>query len=341
MDVISSTWALHPSIAVLVASAAVIAFFGVRLARVVDRLADRTGLGEAIAGMVLLAASTSLAGLVVSIIAAVSGNASLAMSNSAGGIAAQTAFIVVADLAYRKANLEHAAASLSNVFSSLVLVVMLAIVLLATTSPDVAPLDVHPATVLLVLCYGYGLVLTRKVGREPMWHPIRTSATREDEPDQATSTERLSTLWLKFAALACVMLIAGFGIGRAGISLTEHGALSGTAVGTLLTSVSTSLPELVTTLAAVRAGALTMAVAGIVGGNTFDLLFIAAADVAYPGGSLYHALTRTDDFVLAWTMLLVGIIAAGLVRRQRGGIGFEGIAVLLAYVAGLVVVSIG
>lgn len=341
MNVINSTWPVVPSIAVLAVAAAVIGVFGVRLAGVVDRLADRTGLGEAIAGMVLLAASTSLAGLVVSILAATSGNASLAMSNSAGGIAAQTAFIVVADLAYRRANLEHAAASLANVFSSLLLIVMLAIVLLGTTSPEVAPLGVHPTTVLLVLCYLYGLSLTRKVGRDPMWRPARTSATREDTPDQTDSTERLPVLWAKFAALAGVMLVAGFGVGRAGVSITEHGALSGTAVGTLLTSVSTSLPELVTTLAAVRAGALTLAVAGIVGGNTFDLLFIAAADVAYTGGSLYHALTRTDEFVLAWTMLLVGIIAAGLVRRQRGGIGFEGIAVLLTYVAGLVVVSIG
>ncbi|WP_026454981.1 sodium:calcium antiporter [Saccharomonospora iraqiensis] len=337
----NAVWGLPVAIPVFVVSATVIGFAGVRLARVVDRLADRTGLGEAIAGMVLLAGATSLAGLVVSIVAALSGEPSLAVSNSAGGIAAQTAFIVVADLAYRRINLEHAAASLTNIFSSLLMVVMLSLVLLGATSPPVTVAGVHPATALLLLSYGYGLVLSRKVGQEPMWKPTRTTATRTDVPGSDDGTEPTRRLWGGFVVLTAAVLLAGFGIGRAGVSIAEQSALTGTTVGTFLTSVATSLPELVTTVAAVRAGALTLAVAGIVGGNTFDLLFIAGADVAYRQGSIYHAITSTDLFVLAWTMLLIGVIAAGLVRRQREGIGFEGFAVLGIYLGGLVIVSTG
>jgi cation:H+ antiporter len=43
--------------------------------------------------------------------------------------------------------------------------------------------------------------------------------------------------------------------------------------------------ELVTTIAAVRRGALQLAVGGIIGGNTFDTLFLTAADVSYREGS--------------------------------------------------------
>ena len=41
--------------------------------------------------------------------------ADLAMSNAVGGIAVQTLFLAIADVAYRRANLEHAAASLHGV----------------------------------------------------------------------------------------------------------------------------------------------------------------------------------------------------------------------------------
>jgi cation:H+ antiporter len=63
---------------------------------------------------VLVGAVTSLPGLVTSVVGAADGDASFAVSNSLGGIAAQTSFLALADLTYRRANLEHAAASLPN-----------------------------------------------------------------------------------------------------------------------------------------------------------------------------------------------------------------------------------
>jgi Ca2+/Na+ antiporter len=59
---------------------------------------------------------------------------------------------------------------------------------------------------------------------------------------------------------------------------TDRLALSASIVGA---PVVTSLPELVTTLAAVRRGALQLAVGGIIGGNTFDTLFLTISDVGY------------------------------------------------------------
>jgi cation:H+ antiporter len=323
----------------LVAAAALIAVAGTRLAGAVDALADRTGIGEAMAGALLLGGATSLAGLVVSVVAAADGNASLAVGNSIGGIAVQTAFIVVADLAYRRDNLEHAAASLGNVFNSLLLMILLAVVVLGSAAPEVTVLGVSPVTVLLVGAYLYGTALVRSVEREPMWKPTMTPETRQDTPDPDAEAASLRRLSAEFVALALVVVVAGYLVARAGLSLVAETGLSGTVVGTFATSVATSLPELVTSVAAVRAGALTLAVGGIVGGNAFDLLFIAAADVAYRPGSIYAALTEADVFVLGWAMLLVGVLGAGLVRRQRKGIGFEGVSVLLVYVAGLAVVT--
>ncbi len=108
---------------------AIVATAGVKITAVVDELADRTRVGEALAGAVLLGATTSLSGSVLSVTAALKGNADLALSNALGGIAVQTAFLAVADLFYRRANLEHAAASAANLMQGALLVTLMAVIL--------------------------------------------------------------------------------------------------------------------------------------------------------------------------------------------------------------------
>ena len=101
------------------------------------------------------------AGTIVSITAALDGHASLAFSNSIGGIAVQTAFLAVADVTYRKANLEHAAAELANIFQALVLIGLLALPLSAMVLPEVT--DLRRASRLVPDSAG----LCRLPGRQP------------------------------------------------------------------------------------------------------------------------------------------------------------------------------
>ena len=89
-------------------------------------------------------------------------------------------------------------------------------------------------------------------------------------------------------------------------------------------------------LAAVRIGAVTLAVADIIGGNTFDVLFVAAADVAYRGGSIYHAADASAVFITSLTVLLTATLAAGMVGRDRRHIGFEGVGIIVFYGLGVV-----
>lgn len=85
-------WTLLQGSLVFCACAAVIALAGTRITGIVDQLADRTGIGEAAAGAVLLGGATSLGGSVLSVTAAWNGHAELAVSNALGGIAVQTFF---------------------------------------------------------------------------------------------------------------------------------------------------------------------------------------------------------------------------------------------------------
>jgi cation:H+ antiporter len=221
----------------------------------------------------------------------------------------------------------------------MVLVSLVALVLLARFGPPVSVAGVHPVSVLLVLVYLYGLHLTRRSREGPMWRPHRTPETRPDVPAAENESAPIGAMLLSFAGLGSVVALCGFAVAQAGLVVAARTELSGTLVGGLLTSVVTSLPELVTALAAVRAGALTLAVGNIIGGNTFDVLFVAVADVAYREGSLYAAIGERTVFLLALTLLLTGILAAGLLYRQRSGIGFEGATILVVYVTGFLLLA--
>lgn len=330
------------AIALVFAGAALaIALAGTRLAGLADHLADRTGLGEILAGALFVGASTSLPGIITSVWTAAEGYPSLAIGNAVGGLTAQTAFLAVADLAYRRANLEHAAASVTGLTQGTLFVALLALPLLAGEVPEVTVLGVHPASLVVAAGYGFGLKLLAQVQQEPMWRPVRTRQTQDEAAQaEAVGADPRSTpaLWRAFALCAAITGLAGFAVAEAGTALVERTELSQAAIGTVFTAVATSLPELVTTLAAVRRGALNLAVGNIIGGNTFDLLFLAAADVAYRAGSIYHAFAPENTFVALVAILMTCIVLLGMLRRERhgiAGIGFESALVLVLYLGSL------
>ncbi|RBI86352.1 sodium:calcium antiporter [Rhodosalinus halophilus] len=308
---------------------------GTRLTGMADRIADRTGLGEALVGGVLLGAATSLSGSIVSLTSALDGRASLAFSNGIGGIAAQTAFLAMADLLHRRANLEHAAAELANVFQGTLLMLLLSLPLAAWALPEVALFAVHPASVVLFGVYLLGVYASHQVREKPMWRPVRTHETEPDEPDEPEARDRSTAmLLLRFALLMLIMGAAGWLIAKVAGVLVDRLGLSASVMGALATAVVTSLPELVTTLAAVRRGALQLAVGGIIGGNTFDTLFLTISDVGYREGSLYHAIGRDDLFWLVVGLMLTAVLTLGQLYRQRhgpAGIGIESFAILGIY----------
>lgn len=319
-------------------AALIVVLTGTRLSGVADRLADRTKLGEAVVGAVLLGAATSLSGLTMSVSAAWNGFAELAVSNAAGGIAAQTFFLAVADLSYRKANLEHAAASLQNLIQGTVLAGCLTLAIMAGSAPDYALLGVHPVSYLIVLFYALGLWVTRRAADDPGWRAKQTAETAEDDPDDDQSGQASTVrLWAEFVGLAIVTALSGLLIARLAQQSIDTFGLSQSIMGALGTAVVTSLPELVTTIAAVRRGALTLAVGGIIGGNAFDVLFLSASDVAYREGSIFEAITRQQIFSISLALFMAIILLMGLLRREKhgpAGVGFETLILIAAYLLG-------
>ena len=165
-------------------AAVVIVIAGSRLTRLADTLADRTGLGEALFGVLLLAGVTSLPDFAATLSAAIDARPDLAMSNAMGSMAVNLAFLGIADIVYRKANLEHAAASSVNLMLAGLLIVLLTLPLLAIFTPTVTQWRIHPITPLIVAAYLFGLHLVRRTEAKPMWFPRLTRQTVSDEPEK-------------------------------------------------------------------------------------------------------------------------------------------------------------
>lgn len=317
-------FSLEVLLAAFATAALLVGVVGTRITRLAELIAQRTGLGQALIGTVLLGAVTSLPGLVTSGTAAAAGNPELSLSNAFGGIAAQTFFLALADVSHRGANLEHSAASIENLTQCGLLVLLLSLCLFFVTGPEMTLLGVHPGSVLLPVLFLYGMRLARQSREEGAWVPKLTAETsREAEPSEAHPTSRWA-IYGPFAAYAAILFACGVVIALSGAELAARFGISQSVAGAYATAIPTSLPELVTVLAAVRRGALNLAVGDIVGGNCFDVLFVFVSDVAYPNGSVFHAVGRTESFLIAANLVLTAVLALGLLRREKHGVGNVG-----------------
>lgn len=269
----------------------------------------------------------------------------LGFSNALGGIAAQTAALGAADLVYRRANLEHAAASLSNMLFAVVLIALLALALLVGRTADITVFGIHPGSVLLIGAYLVGLATVRQAQAEPLWVPKRTRETVADEPEESAAKERSTgSLWLEFVGLGLLVSAAGWAVAEAAQGIVEHTGLDESVVGAILMGLTNAMPETITSIAAVRRGALTLAVGSVLGGNSFDVLNLVVGDIAYREGSLYHAAKAGEMFITLVTILMTTILLGGMLRRERqgpAGIGWESLLLLVIYGATLVLIISG
>lgn len=156
--------------------------------------------------------------------------------------------------------------------------VMLSFPLLGMALPQASLWGVHPASLLMAAAYVQGLRMVSHTHDSPMWLPRRTRETHTaDAGGLAGGRQSLAGLWL----LAC-----------SAVPSAVHTGLSETPVGGVFTGLSGSLPEFITALAAIRMGALALAVGDVLGGNAFDTLIVTFCDWAYPGGSVFAAASR-------------------------------------------------
>ncbi|WP_135826185.1 sodium:calcium antiporter [Halorussus ruber] len=356
-------------VGLFVSGVAVVLLLGSRFSRVSEELADAIGIGQTIGGMILLGASTSLPGVIISFDTALGGQATLSVSNAVGGIAAQTAFIAIADAAMRRGPLSEEVTMAASLMQLAVLLFLLTLALLAMLAPNTFVLfDVHLASLALVVAVilGFRMVQTSEV--EPKWYSRRlrgqkTGVTVSGESGETTAGEsgvtvsgeseettagesgetasdstRTPALVGEYLLIAALVGGAGWLLSYGGQQVMTETALSPMLVGMTGMAIASSLPELVTSVAAVRRGAVALAIGDIIGGNVFDTLMLALADFAYSVDSIYAHVTLEVLFLVGMTTMMSSVLLIMLVRRETEdfgtSIGTESYLILVIYVVG-------
>lgn len=335
---------LWANLLVLAAGSAVVWSAGARLSRHVDRIAERTGLGTAFLGALLLGGVTSLPEIATTLTASFAGNAPLAVNNILGGVAMQVAILAIADAAAGgpalSAVLNASAILLQGVLLMFVLAVTAAGIVVG--GAYVLGFDLWTAAILggAIL----GLLLIRRYEAHPRWLPDGGSG---EAPSQLVPAARVPASELSNRRLAAqtvlvslLILAAGAAVASAGDALAVQTGLGASFVGAILVAIATSLPEVSTTVEAARLGRHGMAFGNIFGTNLFDLGLLFLADLAYSGGAV---LDEVGDFSLFGALLgaaLTSVYLAGiLLRRVRtiARMGVDSILVVLLYLGGVAI----
>ena len=144
--------------------------------------------------------------------------------------------------------------------------------------------------------------------------------------------------------------LAGFGLAALGLvivtpwmvrssaEIAEITGLGTTFVGTTLVAVVTSLPELVTTMAAVKLGADDMAIGNLFGSNLFNMFALGLTDFFYLQGRFLGIIDPAFLLVgmLGLLMTCLGLIG-NLARLERRVLFVEldALALLIMYFGGL------
>ena len=135
-----------------------------------------------------------------------------------------------------------------------------------------------------------------------------------------------------------MILVFGVGLVIAAEQIANLTGLGTSFVGATLLAGSTSLPELSTTIMAVRLHSYTMAISNIFGSNLIMVLLILPADIAYTSGPVLEHADKSAIFALTCGILVTAIYVIGMmvrVHRRMFGMGYDSLTVLVVYVVSL------
>lgn len=326
------------NVLIFAGAAVVVWLAGTRLASVVDRIGDRTGLGQAFLGLALLGVATSLPELATTVTGSIIGNAPLVTGNLFGGVALQITVLALVDMAMRGA-LTYATAKPAILFQGVMLILLIGIAMAGAAAGEPLSLaGVGVTPIFLTLGYAAVLHVTASGKYLPRWRPEGGDTLAGDEGGAEEKTGPRRHLYLWCGGLAAIILVAGWALALSGEALAEQTGLGSSFVGVALVAMSTSLPELSTALAAVRAGNHEMAVSNILGTNCLEMALFLVADIAFRGGPILAATDASGMLAAAMGLIVTSVMLLGLLERRNqtvGRMGLDSIAVLITYVVGL------
>ena len=296
----------------LLACLAVIGVAGVRLSRYGDIIAEKSGLSRGWVGLILLATVTSLPELVTGLSAVTVANVpDIAVGDIMGSCVFNLLIIVLLDFLYRKESV-YTRARQGNVLAAgygIALIGFAGFNLLlyrAGAMPALGHVGLYTPVILLLY-----LLAMRSLYR---YEKAQVSEYVEDRvglhPDIS-----LKQAVQGYVLAAVAVMAAGIWLPFIARDLAAVMAWQQSFVGTLFVAAITSAPEVVVTVAALRMGAVDLAIGNLFGSNLFNIAILAIDDLAYLPGPLLADVSLTHATSAISAMMMSGLAVVGLVLR--------------------------
>ncbi|MCA9198530.1 MAG: sodium:calcium antiporter [Planctomycetales bacterium] len=288
--------------------AAVIVIFGIMLAKYADAIADITGLGRTLAGLVLLAAATSLPELAVDCSFALSEAPDFAVGALVGSSLFNLLILGVMDFSHRYPDRIFSAASSKHILSASTSLLLTGVVILFL---------VLSQQNLKFVWNGFGLgpfvIFVLYVLSLRMVY----MSEKEEEEEASADGMTLRRALIGYLVTTAIIFFAASALAPTSEKLAEVTGLGGTFVGSTFVALTTSLPELVTTAAAVRMGSFDLAIGNVLGSNNFNMAILFPVDCVYRKGTLLGDAELSHAITGCIVMVITAIAILSMVYRPR------------------------
>jgi cation:H+ antiporter len=329
---------------VFIVSAGILVQAGAALAAYGDQIAERMRLSRLFVGTLLLAFATSLPELVTDITAARAGAPDLAVGDLFGSSMANMAVLAIIDLVHR--GRVWPTVELGHARVAAVAIAFTALAALSIHMPPAAKLGWIGVTPILIFVFYIAAAawfrrtpLMQRRLIEPKGIPIQAPT------GWSRDAARVSTrgLWIRFGAAGGAVLLTAPFMTLSVKAIADATGIAQTFLGAALLAVTTSLPELIASLAAVRIGSYDLAVGNLFGSNVANMSVLLFADLAYTDGPILAAVAPTQIVAALGSILLMAIAVAAIVgdsetRARR--LEPDAVVLLVAYVGALVAVAL-
>jgi cation:H+ antiporter len=284
---------------------------GEMLVRGAVSVAKSFGISPMVIGLTLVGFGTSTPELLTSLQAALAGSSGIAIGNIVGsnignvllilGLTAVLAPVVVDPKAFRR----------DGGVVVLATVMCLAVVLIGDISRPVGAAFM----VTLVIYLTWTLWVERRAGVSPAGDVYAAEAEAVPGPDQGLG----AALLIALVGLAVTLLGARFLVSGS-VTIAQAAGISETVIGVTIVAIGTSMPELVTSIIAVRKGQGDVALGNVLGSNIFNILFILGITAVVQPMQIPSEIIQRDIWVMcAATLMLVVFARTGWTVGRREG----------------------
>lgn len=277
------------------------------------KLARRSGMSPLLIGLTIVAFGTSVPELFVSLTASLQNHPGIMIGNVVGSNIANIALILGISALILPLSL-----TLREVWIELLIVLAGSVILLFCTALGHFPRSIGLIFLLTLISYTY------------FSYSNQNNNKREngaDSLDADGKTSVLSSLVMIGAGLFFLALGADIFI-QGAADVARYFGISELIIGLTLAAVGTSLPELASSLSALRRNQAGLLIGNVIGSNMFNLFMVLGLTATISPFELSRSLLYRDlPVMLAFTLILIAIL-----RYEGGTSRWHGVLLLSGYI---------